>query len=280
MHAVAVAHSVHMVIGTDSCTYQSPGSNRPGRIYRESPVYLLSVHHAFARLGKQNDAFGTGSDIVLHLLHKKRQRVDIISCCRLNHIQMQVRAERVTRVAAKGYHLPRLYRIFPRFGGNLHFPAFLFILQVFHPSGYIAHKCAEVSVDSGITVIVVHIEHISRTVRHTDARDMPVCQSMYRLAYGSAGLEVQPTVKVIGAYLAEVTGKDNRKIERGRERCLLYVRSGFHIGRFLRISILYAACKKQKREKYRVFYILTVHILFFNACKYKKNSSLRLTKKE
>ena len=36
--------------------------------------------------------------------------------------------------------------------------------------------------------------------------------------------------------------------------------------------------KKQKREKYRVFYILTVHILFFNACKYKKNSSLYLQK--
>lgn len=175
---------------------------------------------------------------------------------------MQVRAERVTRVAAKGYHLPRLYRIFPRFGDNLHFPAFLFILQVFHPSGYIAHKCAEVSVDSGITVIVVHIEHISRTVRHTDARDMPVCQSMYRLAYGSAGLEVQPTVKVIGAYLAEVTGKDNRKIERGRERCLLYVRSGFHIGRFLRISILYAACKN-KKEKSIGYFIFLQFISYF-----------------
>ena len=64
MHAVAVAHSVHMVIGTDSCTYQSPSSNRLGRIYRKCPVYLLSVHHAFCPVwGNKMMPFGTGSDI-------------------------------------------------------------------------------------------------------------------------------------------------------------------------------------------------------------------------
>ena len=117
-------------------------------------------------------------------------------------------------------------------------------------------------------------------MRHTDARDMPVCQSMYRLAYGSAGLEVQPTVKVIGAYLAEVTGKDNRKIERGRERCLLYVRSGFHIGRFLRISILYAACKNKKEKSIGYFIFLQFISYFLMHANIKRNSSLRLTKKE
>ena len=169
MHAVAVAHPVHVVIGTNSRAYQSPGRDRFCGAGRESLMYLLSVYHTFARLRKQDDTFGMRGDIVFHFFHKERQRVNIVSRCRLNHIQMQVRAERVARIAAKGYHLPCLYRIFPRLGSNLHFPAFLFILQIFHPSGYIAYKRAEVAVDSGIAVIVIHIEHIARTVRYADA---------------------------------------------------------------------------------------------------------------
>ena len=111
MHAVAVAHPVHVVIGTNSRAYQSPGRDRFCGAGRESLMYLLSVYHTFARLRKQDDTFGMRGGIVFHFFHKERQRVNIVSRCRLNHIQMQVRAERVARIAAKGYHLPCLYRI-------------------------------------------------------------------------------------------------------------------------------------------------------------------------
>ena len=160
MHAITVAHPIHMVISADSHSNQSPGCDRLCWTYRKGLARLFSVYHPFARLRKQDDALGMRSSVVFHFFHKKRQRINIIPCCRLNHIQMQMRAERISRIPAKGYHLPCLYRIFSRFGNDLHFPTLLFILQFFHSPGHIACKSTEVAVDSGITVIIIHIKHI------------------------------------------------------------------------------------------------------------------------
>ena len=91
---------------------------------------------------------------------------------------------------------------------------------------------------------------------------MPVCQSMYRLAYGSAGLEVQPAVKVIGAYLAEVTGKDNRKIERGRERCLLYVGPVSHRTLLAHIHLVCCLQKTKKRKVSGILYSYSSYPIF------------------
>ena len=41
-------------------------------------------------------------------------------------------------------------------------------------------------------------------MRHSDTGDMPVCQSMHRFAYNTTGFEVQPAMKMVGTYLAEI----------------------------------------------------------------------------
>ena len=217
VHAVAVAYPVHMVVSTDTHAYQPPGGDRVRGTYRKRLAALFPVHRSPARLREQHDAFGAGGNGVFHPFHKERQRVDVISRGGLNHIQMQVRAEGVARIAAERYHLPCLYRIFPRFGSNLHFPALLFVLQRFHPAGYIAHKSAEVAVDSRIAAVVGHIEHVARPVRYADTRYIPVGQGADRLAYGSAGLEIEPAMEMVGAYLAEIPGESDRKIEGGNK---------------------------------------------------------------
>ena len=73
---------------------------------------------------------------------------------------------------------------------------------------------------------------------------MPVGQSTHGFADGPAGLEVQSAMKMVGTYLTEVTGEDDRKIKRGSKRRRLHLRHSFHIGRLLCISALYAANEK------------------------------------
>ncbi len=100
LHAIFILHSVHIIVGTDTCTNQSPGGNGFRWMCRKSPSRLLALHHSFSRLGKQHDTFGTRSSLVLHLVHEERQRVYIFVRSRLYHIQMQVRTERVSGVSA------------------------------------------------------------------------------------------------------------------------------------------------------------------------------------
>ena len=122
MYSVTIAHPVHIIIGTDSGTYQSPSSNRLFWGKRKRLMLLVSVYYSPARLRKKHNAFGTGSRIIFHFLLKEGQRIDIIVRIRLKHIQMQVWPERITSITTQSDHLPCLHRIFTRFGSNLHFP--------------------------------------------------------------------------------------------------------------------------------------------------------------
>lgn len=63
------------------------------------------------------------------------------------------------------------------------------------------------TVDGGIAVIIHHIEHIARAVGDTDTRNISVRQRTYRFAYGATGLEIQSAMKMVGTYLAKVTGE-------------------------------------------------------------------------
>ena len=63
------------------------------------------------------------------------------------------------------------------------------------------------------------------------------------------GLEVQSTMKMVGTYLAEVTGESDGKIKRRDEGRLVCIG-------FLGIAALHTTNKEQKREKYRIFHIL------------------------
>ena len=77
------------------------------------------------------------------------------------------------------------------------------------------------TVDGGIAVIIHHIEHIARAVGDTDTRNISVRQRTYRFAYGATGLEIQSAMKMVGTYLAKVTGENDRKIKRRSEGSLL-----------------------------------------------------------
>ena len=167
----------------------------------------------------------------------------------LYHIQMQVRTERVSGVSAQSYYLTGLHGIFIGFGSNFHLPTFFLVLQVFNPAGHIAHKGTQMAVYRRITIVISHIEHIARTVGNADTRNISVGQSAYRLAYGSTGLEIQSAMKMVGTYLAEVTGESDGKIKRRDEGGLVCIG-------FLGIAALHTTNKEQKREKYRIFHIL------------------------
>ena len=153
---------------------------------------------------------------------------------------MQVRAKGISGITAQSDNLPGLDDIFARFGDNLYFPCLLFVLQVFHPAGYVAHKSTEVAVDCFIPVIICHIEHIARTMSDTDTRNVSVGQRPHGFTNGAARLEVESTVEMIGTYFTEITGEHNREIERRSERCLR-----LHIPTRLRIG-LHSPCKQYK----------------------------------
>ena len=105
------------------------------------------------------------------------------------------------------------------------------------------------TVDGGIAVIIHHIEHIARAVGDTDTRNISVRQRTYRFAYGATGLEIQSAMKMVGTYLAKVTGENDGKIKRRDEGGLVCIG-------FLGIAALHTTNKEQKREKYRIFHIL------------------------
>ncbi len=249
LHAIFILHSVHIIVGTDASTNQSPGDNGFRRMCRKSPSRLLAFHHSFSRLRKQHDTFGTRGSLVLHLVHEERQRVYIFVRSRLYHIQMQVRTERVSGVSAQSYYLTGLHGIFVGVGSNFHLPTFFLVLQVFNPAGHIAHKGTQMAVYRRITIVISHIENIARTVGNADTRNISVGQSAYRLAYGSTGLEIQSAMKMVGTYLAEVTGEGDGEIKRRGEGGLVCIG-------FLGIAALHTTNKEQKREKYRIFHIL------------------------
>ena len=77
------------------------------------------------------------------------------------------------------------------------------------------------TVDGGIAVIIHHIEHIARAVGDTDTRNISVRQRTYRFAYGATGLEIQSAMKMVGTYLAKVTGENDGKIKRRSEGSLV-----------------------------------------------------------
>jgi len=63
------------------------------------------------------------------------------------HIQMKMRTERISGISAPCDLLTSFYRIFFRFGNNLYFPAFFFILKFLHPFGNGRNKTTQMAVD-------------------------------------------------------------------------------------------------------------------------------------
>ena len=77
------------------------------------------------------------------------------------------------------------------------------------------------TVDGGIAVIIHHTALRALAVAATDARNVSVPRRTYRFAYGATGLEIQSAMKMVGTYLAKVTGENDGKIKRRSEGSLL-----------------------------------------------------------
>ena len=221
VHAVAVGRTLHVVIRPDGRTHLSPSLHRLRCLERKRLRLLPPVHHPLARPGKEHDAQRARRRVVLHIRPEQRQRVHTVARLVLHHIQMQVRAERITRVPTQSNHLPRPHGILARLGRDVHLPALLGILPLLHPAGNVAHKSAEVPIDGRITIVIRHMQHITRPVRHPDARHITIGQRPHPLARHAARLKVQPPVEVVGPYLPEITTEGDGKIERRHKAPLL-----------------------------------------------------------
>ena len=143
-----VTYAIHIIVCLDTHTYHSPCFHGTFAIGKNRFILLLSIHNSFARLRKKHDSIRFRSTRIFYFRLKKRHRVNIISRFRFKHIQMKMRTERISGVSAPCNLLTSLYRIFSRFGNNLHFPALFFILELLHPFGNGRNKITQMAVDS------------------------------------------------------------------------------------------------------------------------------------
>ena len=111
LHPIFIVYGIHIVVGLDAYAYQPPNLYRLLRIQWKSFLCLTTIYHPLSWLWKEHEAFGLRSRMVLHFIQKERQWVHVFIFC-IEEVEMQVRTERVTRIAAAGYLLPCLNRIF------------------------------------------------------------------------------------------------------------------------------------------------------------------------
>ena len=76
---------------------------------------------------------------------------------------------------------------------------------------------------------------------------------MHRFAYNTTGFEVQPAMKMVGTYLAEIAWKGDREIKRRSENSCLHLRNSFLPGGFLCMPALPTQNKKEKSIECFIF---------------------------
>ena len=140
-----------------------------------------------------------------------------------------MRPKRIACITTPRNLLSCFDRVFTRFGNNLHFIILLFILQIFYPLCNSPCKSAEMTIDSRIAIIITDIKYVTRSMSDTNTRNKPICQRPNRLPYNTSGFKIEPTVKVIGTYLSEITTQSQRKIKWRDKRYLwLFLRKSLH----------------------------------------------------
>ena len=81
-------HPVHVIIGTDTCSYLTPSRDARRLVQTKSLSRRLAIHHTPSALRKEHNALCTRRRVILHLSGKERQRVYIVVRGRLDNIQM------------------------------------------------------------------------------------------------------------------------------------------------------------------------------------------------
>ena len=223
MHTVTIVNTVHVIISLDTRSDHSPCLDGTRPIGLEGLPLRTALHDSGSRLWKQHNALSPGSSGIFYFWFEKRHRIDRFTGSGFQQVQMQVRSEWITRITAPGYLLSRLYRIFPRFGNNLYFPIFFFVLKLLHSSGNVRHKSAQVPVNSCITVIIYHIEYMSRTIGDTNTWDVSVGQRAHRFTDNSLSLKVKTAMKMIGTNFSEITAQSQCKVKWRNKSSLLHI---------------------------------------------------------
>ena len=209
-----IAHSIHIVIRLDACTYHTPCFHRTSGVRKNHFIFLLTIHYSFTKLRKKHYAVRFRSTRIFYFRFEKRHGIYIISRLRFKNIQMKMRSEWIAGIPTPCYLLSRFYWILIRFGDNLYFPVFIFILQFFHPFGNRGNKTAQMTIDSRITVMIADIKYIARTIRHTDTWNIAFCQCTNRFTDYSSRFKIQSAVKVIRTDFSEVSAQCKRKVKR------------------------------------------------------------------
>ena len=136
-----------------------------------------------------------------------------------------MRTERISGISAPCDLLTSFHRKFSRFGNNLYFPAFFFILKFLHPFGNGRNKTTQMAVDRWIAIVIADIKYISRTIRDTNTRNIAISESTNGFTDNSACLKIQSAVEMIGADFSKVPTQCKRKVKRRYKGYLLLLLS-------------------------------------------------------
>ena len=260
MHSITVVHTIHIIVGLDARPDHSPCLDGTHCVYREALPFRAPSHYPTSRLWKQHDSFCPGSGVIFYFRLEKGHRINRFTGSGLHHIQMQMRAEWITGITAPGYLLPGLHRIFTRLGNNLDFPILFFILQFLHSPGNIGHETAQVPVDCRITVVIHHIEYMSRPIGDANTGNISVGERTYRFANDTLSLEIEPSMKMVSPDFSEVAAQSQCKVKWRNKSSLLHIlwmslnAAGKHQGNYILFHVV--CLKMESLQKYIIPAIL------------------------
>lgn len=161
MYTQAIVNALHVVVRTNAGTYPAPGGE--GLLWLWGKAFGLGAthHNAFTLQGKEHDTIGTGGGMVVDGLGKEGQRVDVVTCCALEEVEVEVRTKGIAGVSTHSNHLTRLNRILFGAADEFNLPILVMILQLFYAAGGFAYEGVEVAVDSRVTVVIDDIKHVA-----------------------------------------------------------------------------------------------------------------------
>ncbi len=153
------------------------------------------------------DAENPGRQIVLHPVVPSADGIHRPLRRPFAYLEVEMRPERIARVARQADHLASLHGETARRGKEVYIVALLPVPLTAHILLHLRGELAEVTVDRDIAVGVRHIDHIAIPVRlHADPVDLPVFDGEYLLALDAPGTEVDTRMETGGTELPEIGG--------------------------------------------------------------------------
>ena len=111
---------------------------------------------------------------------------------------MQVRTERIARVACIGYHVALAHGKLIGAKLQCHHKRLLGILFLMHQAGYLGQEAVEMAMHGGVAIVVGDVKGIAiATGSDRHLGDIAIGNGEERLAYDTLCLEVESSMKVI-----------------------------------------------------------------------------------